>query len=235
MDIFSVGCVIAEIFLDGKPLFDLARHQLYRKGLYNPVEMLRLIGDDEIESLILHMISLDPQQRYHIDVYRDKWLEKVFPKSFSGIFFQLGSVILRENLLFSDEKIAMIRKYIDASWIACFGEEIGNQELVTPTNQDIFEYLRFENFPNIITDLYPDFDCIISHKNNGERAIKFVEFETAKDKQNANDSALVLVIMIGTFLPSCRYPDSKIMALEMLKVIGKQIREEYRLQYIVPY
>lgn len=40
MDVFSVGCVIAEIFLDGKPLFDLARHQLYRKGEFNPKDML---------------------------------------------------------------------------------------------------------------------------------------------------------------------------------------------------
>jgi len=83
--------------------------------------------------------------------------------------------------------------------------------------------------------LFPDFDCIITHKNNGERAYRKIDFKTTKEKQDANDSAIVLVIMIGTLLPSCRYPDSKILALEMLKSIGKQIREEYRLQYIVPY
>jgi len=32
MDVFSAGCVIAEIMLDGLPLFDLARLQTYRKG-----------------------------------------------------------------------------------------------------------------------------------------------------------------------------------------------------------
>ena len=194
-----------------------------------------MIDDEDIESLILEMIALDPQERQSIDVYRDKWLQKVFPEAFSCIFFQLNSVILRDNLLFSDERISMIRKYIDACWMACFGEEIGAQELVVPTNADIFEYLRFENFPNIITDLYPDFDCIITHKNNGERTIKQFEFTSDKEKQNANDSALVLIIMIGTLLPSCRYPDSKVMALEMLKCIGKQVREEFRLQYILPY
>jgi phosphoinositide-3-kinase regulatory subunit 4 len=36
MDIFSTGCVIAEIFMDGHPLFDLAHLQNYRKKLYDP-------------------------------------------------------------------------------------------------------------------------------------------------------------------------------------------------------
>jgi hypothetical protein len=170
-----------------------------------------------------------------VDTYKNKWLQNVFPKSFSTILFQLGSVILRENLLFPDERIAMIRKYFDAAWMAFFGDEISEQELIVPTNADIFEYLRFENLPNIITDLYPDFDCIINHKNNGERAIKNIEFVDEKQKQKANDSALALVIMIGTLLPHSRYPDTKVMALEMLTAIGKQIREEFRLQYIVPY
>ena len=40
MDIFSAGCVIAEIFMDGHPLFDLAHLQNYRKKLYDPREDL---------------------------------------------------------------------------------------------------------------------------------------------------------------------------------------------------
>jgi len=119
--------------------------------------------------------------------------------------------------------------------MACFGEEIGPQELIIPLNSDIFEYLRFENFPNIITDLFPDFDCIISHKNNGERTITSLQFQDEKQKQTASDSALILVIMVGTLIPYSRYPDTKVMALEMLTSIGKKIREEFRLQYIVPY
>jgi len=77
-----------------------------------------MIDDKEIENLVMDMIALDPQKRNHIDAYKDRWLQVIFPSSFTGIFFQLGSVILRENLLFSDERIAMLRKYIDASWVA---------------------------------------------------------------------------------------------------------------------
>jgi phosphoinositide-3-kinase, regulatory subunit 4 len=34
MDIFSAGCVIAELFLDGEPLFDLSQLIKYKQGYY---------------------------------------------------------------------------------------------------------------------------------------------------------------------------------------------------------
>ena len=40
MDVFSVGCVIAEIMMDGLPLFDLAKLQQLRRNLYNPLDEL---------------------------------------------------------------------------------------------------------------------------------------------------------------------------------------------------
>ena len=90
--------------------------------------------------------------------------------------------MLRENIIFSDERIAMIRKYFDAVWISCFGEEIEATNLLVPTNPLIFEYLKFQNFPNIISDLFPDYDCIISHKNNDERLIQKLKFSAEKEK-----------------------------------------------------
>lgn len=57
MDIFSAGCVIAEIFMDGHPLFDLAQLQNYRKKLYDPREDLnKRIKDPRIVDLIMNMI-----------------------------------------------------------------------------------------------------------------------------------------------------------------------------------
>ena len=40
MDIFSAGCVIAEILMDNLPLFDLANLQKYRRGTFDPSEEL---------------------------------------------------------------------------------------------------------------------------------------------------------------------------------------------------
>ena len=36
MDLFSVGCVIAELFMDGEHLFDLSALLKYKTGEYDP-------------------------------------------------------------------------------------------------------------------------------------------------------------------------------------------------------
>ena len=38
MDIFSLGCVIAEILMDGNPLFDLSKLRMYGNGEYKDLE-----------------------------------------------------------------------------------------------------------------------------------------------------------------------------------------------------
>ena len=74
MDVFSLGCVIAEILLEGTPLFDFARLQDYRKGVHDPRDMLELkIGNQKIVALILDMIKL--KNRSSIKEYLQQWVD----------------------------------------------------------------------------------------------------------------------------------------------------------------
>ncbi|OLL25379.1 putative serine/threonine-protein kinase VPS15 [Neolecta irregularis DAH-3] len=63
MDIFSLGCVIAELYLEGTPLFTYSQLLQYRSGAYDPLIYLEKIEDHSIKSLIKHMIQLDHTQR----------------------------------------------------------------------------------------------------------------------------------------------------------------------------
>ena len=45
MDIFSAGCVIAEVFME-QPLFDLMTLQQYKQGNYNPLDDLQKKVED---------------------------------------------------------------------------------------------------------------------------------------------------------------------------------------------
>lgn len=68
MDTFSTGCIIAEIFMDGYPLFDLAHLQNYRKGVYDPkADLKKRIKDKNILELILSMIDRDPYSRLNMN------------------------------------------------------------------------------------------------------------------------------------------------------------------------
>lgn len=64
MDIFSAGCVIAEILSDGEPLFDLPRLQSYRRGgLDLREELNKRVEDETTVNLLLKMLSRDPNDR----------------------------------------------------------------------------------------------------------------------------------------------------------------------------
>ena len=56
-DIFSLGCCIAEMFLDGTALFDLSQLLAYRRGEYDPSMALHAIEDEALKSMVLHMIQ----------------------------------------------------------------------------------------------------------------------------------------------------------------------------------
>ncbi|KAH9304628.1 hypothetical protein KI387_009032, partial [Taxus chinensis] len=105
MDIFSLGCVIAELFLEGQSLFELSQLLAYRRGLYDPGPYLEKILDDGIRNMILHMIQLDPEARLSCDSYLQSYASTVFPSNFP-FFHNLFSFI---TPLDTDKRVAVIQ------------------------------------------------------------------------------------------------------------------------------
>ncbi|KAI4380720.1 hypothetical protein MLD38_006881 [Melastoma candidum] len=83
MDIFAVGCVIAELFLEGQPLFELSQLLAYRRGQYDPIPHLERVPDAGIRKMILHMIQLEPEARLSAESYLQGYAGIVFPGYFS--------------------------------------------------------------------------------------------------------------------------------------------------------
>lgn len=161
MDIFSAGCVIAEIFMDGHPLFDLAHHQNYRKGLYDPTaDLAKKIRDPKIVKLIMKMISTDPQKRGDINEIIIKWKE-VFPRSFHQIYFHLASSFVRPKFLFSDMKISLVRKYLNAIWFSCFGKKDATKNFGEPVDPFVFERVREDQIADFEAYLVPSNDLFV--------------------------------------------------------------------------
>ncbi|KAI3932096.1 hypothetical protein MKW92_032179 [Papaver armeniacum] len=104
MDIFSVGCVIAELFLEGQPLFELSQLLAYRRGQYDPSQSLEKIPDSGIRKMILHMIQLDPKSRLSADSYLENYASVVFPCYFSPFLHNFFSCLIP---LDSDTRVAV--------------------------------------------------------------------------------------------------------------------------------
>ncbi|KIP05625.1 hypothetical protein PHLGIDRAFT_128766 [Phlebiopsis gigantea 11061_1 CR5-6] len=82
MDCFSAGCVLAELFLEGTPLFSLSQLFKYRVGELNVDAQLTAIEDEGMRSLIRSMIVIDPTQRPTFDALLHTARGTVFPETF---------------------------------------------------------------------------------------------------------------------------------------------------------
>ncbi|KAF8097740.1 hypothetical protein N665_0281s0005 [Sinapis alba] len=103
MDIFAVGCVIAELFLEGQPLFELAQLLAYRRGQHDPSQHLEKIPDPGIRKMILHMIQLEPEARLSAENYLQNYVGVIFPNYFSPF---LHTLYCCWNPLPSDMRVA---------------------------------------------------------------------------------------------------------------------------------
>jgi len=88
MDIFSLGCVITELFQDGEPCFELGELLKYAKrepgnaGLLE--NKLKKLSSQQLRSLIRHMLSDAPNKRLSAEAYLSHYTGegKLFPEYF---------------------------------------------------------------------------------------------------------------------------------------------------------
>ncbi len=69
MDCFSAGCVIAELFLEGAPLFTLSQLFKYREGEYKVDGHLAAIEDEGVEVCIFHS-AVSPRSLSIVDPHQ---------------------------------------------------------------------------------------------------------------------------------------------------------------------
>jgi hypothetical protein len=66
MDLFNLGCLLAELFSDDTPnssIFDLGQILMFKKDKYVPSKFAEEgISDPRISGLVLNLIDLDPNE-----------------------------------------------------------------------------------------------------------------------------------------------------------------------------
>ncbi|KAM9322734.1 phosphoinositide 3-kinase regulatory subunit 4 isoform 2-T2 [Pholidichthys leucotaenia] len=113
MDIFSAGCVIAELFTEGVPLFDLSQLLAYRKGLFQTEPVLMKIEDQNIRELVSQMVQRDPSQRLSAEEYLKQQRGKAFPDIFYTFLQPYMAQFSKETFQSADERVLVIRKDLD--------------------------------------------------------------------------------------------------------------------------
>ncbi|EJS44782.1 vps15p [Saccharomyces arboricola H-6] len=84
MDIFSLGCVIAEIFAEGRPIFNLSQLFKYKSNSYDVGRefLMEEMKSPDLRNMILDMIQLDPSKRLSCEELLNKYRGGFFPDYF---------------------------------------------------------------------------------------------------------------------------------------------------------
>lgn len=96
MDMFSLGCVMAELFSDDAPngnLFDLGNLLRYRANQYHPDKQINSISTEEIKKLIMNLINLDPLKRNSASKVIEDLTPDVFPQYFELLYDYLRQLV----------------------------------------------------------------------------------------------------------------------------------------------
>ncbi|KAJ0000653.1 hypothetical protein NQD34_012495 [Periophthalmus magnuspinnatus] len=113
MDIFSAGCVIAELFTEGVPLFDLSQLLAYRKGLYHTEPVLMKIEDRCVRQLVSHMVQLDPDKRLSAEEYLKQQRGRAFPDVFYSFLQNYMVQFTTESLQPTDDRVLLVHRDLD--------------------------------------------------------------------------------------------------------------------------
>ncbi|KAL5114807.1 Serine/threonine-protein kinase [Pleosporales sp. CAS-2024a] len=225
MDIFSVGCVIAELFLEA-PIFSLSQLFKYRQGEYNPEHShLSKIQDANIRELIMHMIQVDPSSRMSVDDYLMHWKDKVFPSYFYGFLQQYMYSITDpsagrkpvttgiEHLGEPDERIEQIYNDYDkiSHLLTSSSEKPTLRPNSSPPKPNAKVFPLYVNIPN----------C--QHR------------VTPAPSLSIDDGNLIFLTIVVSCLRGTARASARIRGLELLMAFSERLTDEAKLDRVVPY
>lgn len=96
MDIFAMGCVIAELLSDGKSVFDYSELLVYKRTGELPGQFKDGIME-EFWPMVEHMLQRDPQQRFGAKQYVDMYCNKVACEGLRTVVHPLASQLVLET------------------------------------------------------------------------------------------------------------------------------------------
>jgi phosphoinositide-3-kinase regulatory subunit 4 len=225
MDIFSVGCVIAELFLEA-PIFSLSQLFKYRQGEYNPEHShLSKVQDANVRELIMHMIQVDPSSRMSADDYLMHWKDKVFPSYFYGFLQQYMYSITDpssgrkpvttgpEHLGEPDERIEQIyNDYDKISHLLSSSEERAlSRTFNSPPKPNARVFPLYINIPNYQHQASPAPSLAI------------------------DDGNLIFLTIVVSCLRGTARASARVRGLELLMAFSERLTDEAKLDRVVPY
>lgn len=209
MDLFSLGCIIGELFLDGEPLFTLSGLFKFMKNEYIP----DLSGIDPlIQDIIMKLISFDPVDRITSFQILADYRNVLFPSCFYTFLYEFIRTL-------NNTDIFIVEPHNDS---------------ITPSDLRI-DFI-YTNFKDIIEGL--QFDYNKSDFIPGRMFLNLPGMPKNYQIQsltNPNNCSLIILDFIFSIINTLKRPSSKIKACELIVALSEHINDECKLDRATPY
>jgi phosphoinositide-3-kinase regulatory subunit 4 len=222
MDIFSIGCVVAELFLES-PIFSLSQIFKYRTGEYSPEHThLVGIGDHEVRDMILNMIDLDPEKRYSADEYLTFYKTKIFPDYFYDFLHQYMLDLTDPS---SGQKPVILES-------ANFGESDDKIDRIHFDFDKISYFLGYNrnNSANLAADSVSGKPSLRRRRTSSTTS----HFKSKSEPQSDDGTLLFLAVVVSSLRNTAR-ASARLKACELLVLFAERLPDEARLDRILPY
>ena len=223
MDVFSAGCVIAELFVEA-PIFSLSQLFKYRNGEYDPgLKYLSKIEDPDVRELVSHMIQVEPESRYSAEEYLNFWRRKAFPEYFYSFLHQyMGFItdpssgripVLPETTNFGEADERIDRIYYDFDKISYF---LGYEPIKDPRKRMTSSDSTGEFLP-----------VQIDIPNNRHEA-------SVLSNRTIDDGTLIFLSLVVASIRHTARATARIRACDLLLAFGERITDEAKLDRVLP-
>lgn len=217
MDLFSVGCVIAEIFLEG-PIFTLSQIFKYKAGEYNPEDAhIHKIEDGEVKAMILNMIELDPEKRYSAEQHLSFYRSKIFPEYFYSFLHDYMHDL-------TEPVLPAAPLPLDADILTESDRKI---ETVFQDFDKISYFLGYSDNPNL------DYE---SNQHASRRRRRTSTSASDVHIENAlHDGTLLFLTLVSSAIRNTAKASARLKACDLLTSFALRLPDEAKLDRILPY
>lgn len=207
MDIFSLGCVIAELFME-RPLFDFAHLLAYRDNKYDPYNDIvnEIRGDKPLLDMILSMLSLDPNKRKTANEYLQDQNDKSFPSYF-----------------------VYLKNYIKGF----ISVRLTPDEIAIRLKNDL--PLLLKNFKLNLNSDNQDNDGMQAIENLLAKSTLNQPSSKPSLTTNTNDAFLILLSLLLSSIRKIKFAENKLIAIDLMTHFSKFLDDSVILDRILPY
>ncbi|KAH3745776.1 Serine/threonine-protein kinase ppk19 [Pelomyxa schiedti] len=247
MDVFSLGCVIAELFLEGTPLFDLSQLLDYRKGDYDPSSTIHRIPVLAIQDLVSHMVQKVPERRKTVSEYLSTWSGTGFPYFYND-FHSLASHL---NRMAPDDRIMAISRQmkdilVTVNAVQLCEEDDGDEQhskacshhsqvMETISSETFLHYPSSQPASPLVGELPPSSYAQFYDSGPSPSPTVTVTASTLPGRPAPSESLVIFLALLTSCTRSAKLASSRLVLLKLFRNFAKYVGDEARMQRLLPY